>query len=132
MNRYHKMDNLINRLKNKIKSPNDSTKNEETISRGNLFQEAYSFRENIDKLVNKLKDKQNKQNKKDKHKHKNESIQSNQSNQSNQLNQSMCPFNDNKKIVEKVYQETIIIDIDVIIVSSIFICICLIVYWLIG
>lgn len=103
------MDNLINRLKNKIKSPNDSTKNEETISRGNLFQEAYSFRENIDKLVNKLKDKQNKK----------DSIQ------------SMCPFNDNKKIVEKVYQETIIIDIDVIILSSIFICICLIV-WLIG
>ena len=117
------MDNLVNRLKNKIKSPNDSTENEETISRGNLFQEAYSFRENIDKLFNKLKDKKNK---KDKHKHKNESIQS------NQLNQSMYPFNDNKKIVEKVYQETIIIDIDVIILSSIFICICLIVYWLIG
>jgi hypothetical protein len=109
------MDNLINRLKNKMASPNDSNENDETISKGNLFQEAYSFRENIDKLVTKLKDKKNK------HKHKNE---------------SMCPFNDNKKdnkkVVEKVYQETIIIDIDVIILSSIFICICLIVYWLIA
>ena len=118
MNRYHKMDNLINRLKNKMASPTDSNENDETISKGNLFQEAYSFRENIDKLVTKLKDKQNK------HKHKNESIQ------------SMCPIKDNKKdnkkVVEKVYQETLIIDIDVIILSSIFICICLIVYWLIS